>query len=195
MADRFDKLKIAFSQYGDYSEEEWTETRACLKERRFKKGAFLCRHGQVEQYLSLISEGACRGFYSNKEGEQVSVAFMFQNDFVSAYYSFLTKRPSLMAVQAVSPTTTISISRADVDMLCDKYKMAERVGRLNAERIYRRKEEREIALLTMSAKERYLDLMNRSPQLLQQVSLKHIASYLGIKPESLSRIRKQLADQ
>lgn len=193
MTDKFDLLRTTFSQFGVYTETEWAETRACLKERTFKKGAFLCRHGQVEQYLSLITKGACRGFYSNKEGEQISVAFMFPNDFVSAYYSFLTKRPSLMAVQAVSATTTISISHSDVNMLCDKYKTAERIGRLNAERIYRRKEEREIALLTMSAKERYLDLVNRSPQLLQQVSLKHIASYLGIKPESLSRIRKQLA--
>lgn len=193
MTDKFDMLRNAFSQFAIYSEAEWAETKACLKERTFKKGAFLCRHGQVEQYLSLIVEGACRGFYSNKEGEEISVAFMFSNDFVSAYYSFLTKRPSLMAIQAVSATTVISISYTDLNMLCDKYKTAERIGRLNAERIYRRKEEREIALLTMSAKERYLDLINRSPQLLQQVSLKHIASYLGIKPESLSRIRKQLA--
>ncbi len=188
-------LKIAFEKQAPLTEEEWIEIRSYLKERTFKKGAFLCRNGQVEHYLSIIYEGTCRGFYNNKEGEEISVGFMFPNDFVSAYYSFLTQRPSLMAVQAVTPVTIISISHTHLNRLCDKYKSAERIGRLNAERIYRRKEEREIALLTMSATERYQDLVDRNPQLLQEISLKHIASYLGIKPESLSRIRKQLAKQ
>ena len=193
--DKKEILKIALDKQGKLSQAEWTEMRSYLKERRFKKGEFLCRHGQVEHYLSIIIEGTCRGFYINKEGEEISVAFIFSNDYVSAYYSFLTQRPSLMAIQAVTPVTTISISHTHLNMLCDKYKSAERIGRLNAERVYRRKEEREIALLTMSATERYQDLITRGPQLLQQIPLKHIASYLGIKPESLSRIRKQLAKQ
>lgn len=192
MIDKFNIVKSAFSRSVKLADEEWAEMRQHLKERTFKKGTFLCRNGQVEQYLSIIIEGTCRGFYSNKDGEEISVGFMFPNDFVSAYYSFLTKRPSLMAIQALSTVTIISISNTDLNNLCDKYKSAERIGRLNAERIYRRKEEREIALLTMSATERYVDLINRSPKLLQKIPLKYIASYLGIKPESLSRIRKQL---
>ena len=186
-------LKEAFNKQAKLTEAEWIDMRSCLKERTFKKGQFLCRHGQVERYLYIIYEGICRGFYHNKEGEEISVAFMFPNDFISAYYSFLTQRPSLMAVQALSNVTIISISKTDLDKLCDKYKNVERLGRLNAERIYRRKEEREISLLTMSATERYKDLLLRSPKLLQEIPLKHIASYLGIQPESLSRIRKQLA--
>ncbi len=195
LTDKTEILKLAFSKDAKLSDEVWFEMRSYLKERTFKKGQFLCRNGQVEHYLSVIVEGTCRGFYNNKDGEEISVGFMFPNDFVSAYYSFLTQRPSLMAIQAVTPVTIISISDTHLNILCDKYKSAERIGRLNAERIYRRKEEREIALLTMSATERYQDLINRSPQLLQEISLKHIASYLGIKPESLSRIRKQLAKQ
>lgn len=191
--DKFDILRKAFTQSAPFSDEEWNETRNYLKERTFKKGEFLCRNGQIESYLSIIVEGTCRGFYTNKEGEEISVAFAFPNDFVSAYYSFLTQRPSQMAVQALTTTTIISVSFTDLNTLCDKYKSAERIGRLNAEKIYRRKEEREIALLTMSATERYVDLINRSPKLLQRIPLKYIASYLGIKPESLSRIRKQLA--
>ena len=193
LTDKTEILKLAFSKDAKLSDEVWFEMRSYLKERTFKKGQFLCRNGQVEHYLSVIVEGTCRGFYNNKDGEEISVGFMFPNDFVSAYYSFLTQRPSLMAIQAVTPVTIISISDTHLNLLCDKYKSAERIGRLNAERIYRRKEEREIALLTMSATERYQDLINRNPQLLQEISLKHIASYLGIKPESLSRIRKQLA--
>ena len=193
--DKKEMFKIAFEKQAPFTEAAWTETRSYIKERRFKKGQFLCKNGQIENYLSIICTGTCRGFYTNKEGEEISVAFVFPNDFISAYYSFLSQRPSLMAIQAVTPVTVVSISYTHLNLLCDKYKSAERIGRLNAERLYRRKEEREIALLTMSATERYQDLVHRSPQLLQQVSLKHIASYLGIKPESLSRIRKQLARQ
>ena len=186
-------LKNTFNKLVHLEAEEWAAIRICIKERSFKKGAFLCREGQVEDYLSVIYEGTCRGFY-NKAGEEISVAFMFANDYVSAYYSFLSRRPSLMAIQALSPVTVLSIGKTDLDRLCDTYKNAERIGRLNAERIYRRKEEREISLLTLSATERYLELRNRNPNLLQQISLKHIASYLGIQPASLSRIRKQLAE-
>jgi len=174
--DKTEILKIAFEKQAPITDSEWAEMRSYLKERTFKKGQFICRNGQVESYLSIIYEGTCRGFYNNKEGEEISVAFMFPNDFVSAYYSFLTQRPSLMAIQALTPVSIISISYTHLNILCNKYKNAERIGRLNAERIYRRKEEREIALLTMSATERYQDLINRSPQLLQQISLKHIAS-------------------
>lgn len=193
MTDKTNIFKKAFLQLVPVlSREEWEATRICLKERTFKKGELLCGFGQTERYLSMIHEGVCRGFYS-KNGKEISVAFMFPNDYVSAYYSFLTKRPSLMAIEALSDVTVISISRTDLSQLCDRYKSAERIGRLNAERIYRRKEEREIALLTMSATERYIELQKRQPNLLQSIPLKHIASYLGIQPESLSRIRKQLA--
>lgn len=185
-------LKKVFNKLVPLTDEEWAEIEVCIKERTFKKGEFLCRYEQVENYLSVIYKGTCRGFYS-KDGEETSVVFMFENDYVSAYYSFLTQRPSLMAIQALTDVHVLSISESDLDKLCDKYKSIERIGRLNAERIYRRKEEREVALLTMSATERYIDLLNRHPKVLKQIPLKHIASYLGIKPESLSRIRKQLA--
>ena len=187
-----DLLKNTFTKQVNLSNEEWVLMSPSVKERNFNKGEMLCRMGQVEHYLSIIYEGTCRGFY-NKNGEEISVAFMFAGDYVSAYYSFLTKRPSLMAVQALTPVTVLSFSKTDLDELCYQYKKAERIGRLNAERIYRRKEEREIALLTMSATERYLELLNRNPKLIQQIPLKYIASYLGIQPESLSRIRKQIA--
>lgn len=188
-------LKITFNKLVQLSEEEWTAMNSHIKERTFKKGEYLCKHGQVEQYLSIIFKGTCRGFYSSKDGEEISVAFMFDHDYVSAYYSFLTQRPSLMAIQALTPVTVLSIHKTDLEELCYQYKSAERIGRLNAERIYRRKEEREISLLTLSAKERYLQLLNQNPKLLRQIPLKYIASYLGIQPESLSRIRKQLAEE
>lgn len=186
-------LKTAFDKLVPLSDEEWAAISACIKERTFKKGAFLCQDGQVENYLSIIQKGTCRSFYSTKDGEEISVGFMFTNDYVSAYYSFLTQRPSLMAIQALTSVKVLSVSHQDLQKLCNQYKNAERIGRLNAERIYRRKEEREIALLTMSATERYVELLNRNPKLLQHIPLKYIASYLGIQPESLSRIRKQLS--
>lgn len=192
MIDKTEILRNAFNQLVPLSEEEWQATKSCLIERTFQKGELLCKIGETEQYLSIIYEGVCRAFYQ-KKGEEISVAFMFPGDYVSAYYSFLTQRPSLMGIEALSSTTLISISKTGLDDLCDRYKNAERIGRLNAERIYRRKEEREIALLTLSATERYKELNDRYPRLIQNIPLKYIASYLGIQPESLSRIRKQLA--
>ena len=137
-----DLLRKIFNKLVPLTDDEWAAVNSCIKERTFKKGEFLCRHGQVENYLSVIYKGTCRGFYS-KDGEEVSVVFMFKNDYVSAYYSFLTERPSLMSIQALTAVHVLSISKTDLDKLCDNYKTIERIGRLNAERIYRRKEERE----------------------------------------------------
>lgn len=186
-------LADAFGRSVDLSDAEIQAINDCIVVRNFAKGEFLCFHEQIEQYLSIIQSGTCRGFYQ-KGGEEISVAFMFEGDYVSAYYSFLTQRPSQMAIEALSNVAVISISKSNLDRLCNEYKSAERIGRLNAERLYRRKEEREVSLLTMSATERYLDLIQRYPQIIQQIPLKYISSYLGIQPASLSRIRKQLAE-
>lgn len=182
-------LRKEFEKMVKLSEEEWTTIRGCLKERQFKKGENLCNQGQTERYLSFIESGICRGYYS-KDGVEISMEFMFPSEFVSAYYSFLTQKPSLITVEAMTFVKVISIHKEDLDRFCQLYKNGERIGRLNAERIYRRKVEREISLLAMSATERYAELVSKHSKLLRQIPLKHIASFLGIQPESLSRIRK-----
>lgn len=194
MIDNPTLLQNAFSRLVDLTEEESDAISAWIVLRTFKKGQFLCAHEQTEQYLSIIQSGVCRGFYQ-RDGEEISVAFMFEGDYVSAYYSFLTQRPSLMTLEALSDVSVYSLSKTHLDELCQMYKSAERIGRLNAERIYRRKEERELSLLTLSATQRYLDLVQRYPQIIQRIPLKYISSYLGIQPASLSRIRKQLSEE
>ena len=185
-------FKKAFDYFVPLSDEEWNVLSGYIKQRTFKKGEYLCEIGQVEDYLSIIDTGTCRGFYRGAK-EEVSVVFMFDGDYSCAYYSFIANKPSLMALQAMTPTTIVSIHRDDLQRFADKYKSGERIGRLNAERAYRRKEEREVSLLIKSATERYIELINQYPKVLQHIPLKHVASYLGVKPESLSRIRKQLS--
>lgn len=185
-------FKDSFSKLVSLDDNEWQLIKSFIQHQEYKKGELLCAISQTEQYLSIVQEGICHGFYPKDSGK-ISVAFMFETDYVSAYYSFLTQRPSAMGIEALTDVRVISISKKDLDHLCDISKKAERIGRLNAERLYRRKEEREISLLTMTATERYQELLNRDPELFQLIPLKYIASYLGIQPESLSRIRKQLS--
>lgn len=157
----------------------------------YPKKSFLIREGEVENYLYFILDGGTSSFFVN-DGREKCLDLWFSDHFVSSYISFLTRQPSQVFIQALFPTKTL---RIHYDVLQEFYRRSEesnKVGRLFAEGLYIARTQREIRFLSQTAEERYLDLLHRQPELVQQLPVKIIASYLGIHSESLSRIRKQL---
>src|SRR5690606_34894588 len=120
-------------------------------------------------------------------------AFAFENSFVSAYDSFLTQQPSIYNVEAISDCVLWRISYDDLNGIYENTRVGDRIGRRVAENIYLKKMKCEIALLEDTAKKRYLDLMKEQPQFIQHIPLKYLASYIGVRPQSLSRIRKEIS--
>ena len=183
------KIKQAFFQLHPLPENEWNDFSEKLILKNFHKGDFLIREGQVENYIYFLNKGTTRHYFI-KDGKEFTVDFQFEGDFVTAYYSFVTREPSPVFIELLEDAETVAISYKSLNEFYSKHPSGERVGRLMAESQYVRRLRKEMDLLSLTAEERYAQLMKKNPQLINTISVKHLSSYLGIQPESLSRIRK-----
>lgn len=147
--------------------------------------------GKIENYVSFISKGIIR-LYIPREASDLTFGFLFANEFVTAYDSFLTQSPSEYEIETLTETTLWKISEKDLQEVYDNTNNGNIIGKKMAEKMFLIKSKRELSLLNKTAEQRYLDLFTDRPKLLQQIPLKYIASYIGITPQALSRIRKRI---
>lgn len=186
-----DLIRQYFDKQALLGDSEWDMFKSKLIERKFNKGEMIIKEGEVENYLSFLVRGYVRNFYITKKGDEITTEFV-SGGFASVYDSYLSREKSLVYMEALDNVVMLSINYNDLNELYQKSKTGERLGRLNAESYLLYMFKRRLSLLTLSAEERYLELINENPKLLNYAKLQHIASYLGIKPESLSRIRKNI---
>jgi len=161
----------------------------------FAKKTMILKEGTVEDYLYFIDKGIIR-FFVNKihptePSKEITFSFIAENMFCSAYDSFITRNPCAYNVETVQETVVYRIHFNDLEKLYQRSKVGNYLGRISAENLYVRKTQREISLLMHTAEERYLNLAKAYPNFIREIPLKHIASYIGITPQALSRIRKQ----
>jgi CRP-like cAMP-binding protein len=168
---------------------EWNDFSQKLLLKKYSKGDFLIREGQVENYIYFLNKGATRHYFI-KDGKEFTVDFQFQGDFVTAYYSLITREPSAVFIELLEEAEVVAIPVKFLNEFYGKYHHGEKIGRLMAEYQYIKRLRKEMDLLSYTAEERYTALMQRNPAMIQHISVKHLSSYLGIHPESLSRIRK-----
>ncbi|MCT4699489.1 Crp/Fnr family transcriptional regulator [Tenacibaculum haliotis] len=173
------------------NDSDWELFSSKLQEVKLNKNTILLKAGKTENYLSFISKGIIR-LYIPKVESDLTFGFLFDNEFVTAYDSFLTQSPSEYQIETLTETTLWKISNKDLQEVYDKTKNGNIIGRKMAEKMFLIKSKREISLLNKTAEERYLDLFSDRPILLQQIPLKYIASYIGVTPQALSRIRKRI---
>jgi CRP/FNR family transcriptional regulator, anaerobic regulatory protein len=186
-----DQVENNFQRYADFSAEELTTITGKLVLKKLKRKEFLCQEGQVCHSVAFINQGCLRYFYLT-DGEEKTGQFFFENAWYTDYESFLTGEPSKQNIQALEPSELLILSKTVLHELYETLPKFERFGRIMAENAYLGSRKNNVSYLTLSPEERYQQLIRERPKLLERVSLKYIASYLGIKPESLSRIRKRL---
>jgi len=184
-----DNIKRAFFQLHPISEDGWNDFSGRLMLKSFRKGDFLTREGQVENYIYFLNKGATRNYFI-KDGKEFTVDFLFEGDFVTAYYSFITREPSPVFIELLEDAEAVAIHYQSLHAFYSNHSDGEKVGRLIAESQYVKRLRKEMDLLSLTAEERYAALMKKNPELVSGISVKHLSSYLGIHPESLSRIRK-----
>jgi CRP/FNR family transcriptional regulator, anaerobic regulatory protein len=183
-------IRNAFEQILPLPEKEWQDLSTLLTIKTFPQGSYLIREGQIENHLYFLNHGATRNYFL-KDGKEYTVDFAFTGDFVTAYYSLITREPSPIFIELLEVTETVVLERNALNAYYDRFPHAERIGRLIAEHQYAKRLKREMDLLSLTAEERYGQLLAKNPSLVGSLSVKHLSSYLGIQPESLSRIRKQ----
>jgi CRP/FNR family transcriptional regulator, anaerobic regulatory protein len=182
------QLRSYFSKLIKLTDQEWADYADCLVKEHYPKKSFLLEEGGACDFIAFVEDGVFR-FYHEVEGEENITAFFFSGDFVTNYRSFLTGGPSEHYIQVLQDATIYKISKKDLHDLYDKHRSIERLGRLIAENLYLMVAKRLDAFHSSSPEERYYELVNRNSKLLQEIPQYMIASYLGIKPETLSRIR------
>ena len=189
--DMYSAFRQAVEEGETIPDEVWEFMRPYLKLRHFKKGEFIVRQGQVENYMSAIAKGCVRLFIVRNE-EEICYEFVFENEFANSYASFLSREPSRLFLQAIEDVTLVSIHHDNLQGLYSGSAIGERIGRLITEANYIYREERELMLLTHTPEEMYLDLLSHYPDYINRIPQKYLASYLNMKPESLSRIKRRI---
>jgi CRP-like cAMP-binding protein len=169
---------------------EWFPFVKLLRLKKLEKGEFFCRQGEETQDLGLVLKGLLFNFYTNSEGEDFVKYFIPENNVVACYSSLIKGEPAAFSSQALEPTTLVTMKYRDLQALRERHICWERLGRISAERLYIEKEEREQRFLMEDARARYGAFVRANGELMQRVPQYLIASYLGISPVSLSRIRK-----
>ena len=157
-------------------------------EMHFKKGTVIQEIGHTCKTLYFVKNGCVRIYYF-KEDIDITESFEFENAFVARAESLFTGKPSLKAIQAIEDTTLIGIDSAKLFQLFDSYPDLERLFRKIIETSYVNTVNRIESLQFNTAEERYFNLLKDHKNILKRIPLKFIASYLGITPVSLSRIR------
>ncbi|MET0758972.1 MAG: Crp/Fnr family transcriptional regulator [Flavobacterium sp.] len=153
-----------------------------------KKNQDLQAIGHTCKTIYFINKGIARIYYY-KEGVDITESFIFENNIIARVESLFTGRPSRKAIQVLEDSEIIAINATELFDLYDTYPEIERLFRKIFEAGYVDTVNRMEAIQFHTADERYMALLNEQPALLQRVSLKHIASYLGITQVTLSRIR------
>lgn len=156
------------------------------------KKDYILKQGEICKHIYYLRKGLVRMFYLDDEGNEINCRFTFGNLFFVEYNSFLTQTASKYDWQALQDCELFAIKYQDVQRLYAISTAWDHFGRLIAERVYLQTTERVEMLSFLSPTERYTYLLKKSPELFNLVSQAHLASYLGVKPESLSRLRKRL---
>ena len=165
-----------------------------FKLKEIKKGDFFLADGQVCKHAGFIVKGLVR-YYINHDGEEKTYEFGQENNFVCNYESFLPQIPSTKIIQALEDCEILQMSYTDLQLFYQSVSGAERFGRLVIEQVFVQLLQALSSLYTDTPENRYKKLLKEHPDLLQRVSQYHIASYVGVKPQSLSRIRKRISTE
>jgi len=184
-----DALKNLFKSLAPFTDEDFAEADRYFKTETLKKGDFFSKAGRISDRLGFVNSGLLRSFYTIK-GKETTTFFQMPGSIAAALMSFLQMKPAIENIQALEDSELVVISRKELLNLYNENWKWQQVGRVITERYYVKMEERTISLQSQSAQERYENFLLEFPELIQVVPLYYIASFLGISPETLSRIRK-----
>lgn len=184
-------LKKHINNIVSLNEEEWDVLKNGIQEISCEKGDLILSEGDECDFVGIIKTGLFR-FYTTTKGNEKTTEFWFPMDYFSDYRSYLTNSPTSFNIEAMRPGTIWKLKRTYMYKLYEESVNFNKLGRIVAEQLFLKKALRLDGFLKDSPKERYLQLLIKDPNILQAVPQYMIASYLGITPESLSRIRKRI---
>jgi CRP-like cAMP-binding protein len=190
----FERTRQLLNTFSPLEEKDWLHIKKSLEQKLYKKGDFFIKEGQPCNTIGFLITGIARVYYLI-DGKEITSYFNTDNRniLVCSFTSFLSRKPSFEIIQFLEDTELLVLNYDQLNLLYEKSPAIQRLGRLMAEHNYVLSMERIYSLQHLPAVERYTNMLKIYPGLLNQIPHHFIASYLGITPESLSRIRKDVS--
>ncbi len=183
------ELKEYLNELVHFTECEMELFISFFSEKHFKKNEYFATEGEYSTKIAFLSLGVVRAFYRNYEGNEYNKTFFSTKGFIGAYSSLITNQKNQINLQCLTDCSLFIADFLAFTKLYDTHPKFERLSRILAEQFFVSKEKREIELVMLDATERYKIFQNEHPNLENLIPQYHIASYLGITPTQLSRIR------
>ncbi len=181
------------NRYVNLNEEDEKQFISIIRASRIKKRQFIVQPGFVCTHQTYVVKGALRVYFVNKEGNEHTIQFAIDDWFASDHYSYINQLPASIYIEAIEDSHIQQIEYNDVERLCSNNQKFERFFRLVAQKSFAYAQRRILSNLDKTAEERYLEFTAMYPAIVQKVPQYALASYLGMTPEFLSKIRKKLS--
>lgn len=191
----FELIRKNISKYIQLSDEEFTYFTSLLKQKRLRKKQFLLEEGEVCDHECFVNSGCLRQYYLDEKGLEHIVQFALSDWWIGDQYSIVTGLPSPYFIDTLQEAEVLLIEKNKLEELYAEVPKFERFFRIAFQNAYVAMQRRIVSKLSEPAEKSYVDFINRYPNIEQAVPQHQIASYLGITPESLSRIRRQLVSK
>ena len=191
----YDLIINNISKYIDLTKEEKNHFTSLLTFRKIKRNQFLLQRGEVARYDCFVKKGCLRSAYIDKNGEEYILQFAIEDWWITDFESFINETPAKLEIMALEDTELLQIDKQSLDELFNNYLKFEHFYRLMNERHFISIYQHLISFFSESAEDRYLNFVQEYPQFLNRIPQYEIASYLGITPEYLSKIRRKQAEK
>lgn len=187
-----DKIKSYIGSIISLSDEEWLLLFNFITIKNLKKNDFLLKEGHVCNSIAFVNSGLLIYFRLLENDKEITTDFAFEGEWVTDNQSRLNNAPSFINIKAIEDSELLLIQNKDLPELYDRIPKLEKLGRILIEQAFVKIAQHSINLQVLSAKEHYIMLLQKYPEVFQKIPLYHIANYLGIAPKSLSRIRNDI---
>ncbi|MCV9928107.1 Crp/Fnr family transcriptional regulator [Flavobacterium sp. LS1R49] len=181
-----------FNGYFALDKKECEEVVRLFSQRNIRRKGFLLQEGDFCRHYFFIVSGCFKMFAVDPSGKEHNLQFAAENDWISDLHSFYAHEPSRMHIEAVEPSVILQIQHDDLLYLFVNYHKFDRNFRIITERKYINFQNRILQNISSTAEERYISFTSEYPELVNRIPNTQIASYLGITPEFLSKIRKKI---
>lgn len=186
-----DLLFSNICKYIPLSDQEKAHLSAFLEEEHLGRNEFILRQGEICDYIYFVNSGLLRAYCINPDGKEATIMFAVKDWWITDMYCFLNGLPAMVNIQVVEACSVLKLSKNQLDQLYLDLPKFNQFFRILMQNAYCREQLRTIQNLSLPAKERYEQFISKYPHIASKVTLKQVASYLGITPEFLSTIRGQ----
>lgn len=150
--------------------------------------------GKIQESIAFSFKGLLRSFFINDKGEEITIAFIKENNYAADYDAFLGQKPSNYYIETIEPCWLINVPFTSIQECYSKFKNCENYGRLVTEKHLNKVQNRINSFLLNNAEQRYINFISQNKDILNRISLTHLSSFLGIKRQTLTRIRKKIIE-